>query len=181
MIFFVGGYLGRSLNKKTTCKECQQLLLLDGSMEELSLSDAEEETQNISQFVDQINRGGLQKPTELLFLTCLHVWILYEEMISDEFAKDILSSAKVPREVFSKAAEKYFVEEWPFLEMQKCRNGHSFMSTRKQIFKRLHNLFSKNEIAKKNAEIRKEKKHKSSGGPDGNARKIKKLQSDNKG
>jgi hypothetical protein len=84
IIFYVAGYIARSLLKRVKCESCPGLLVKSRDAPAIELSEEEdnqEDCQAKEDFLKSINRGGLVTPSELVcahisqafpFLSCIH-------------------------------------------------------------------------------------------------------------
>ena len=99
IFFSVAGYAARSLSKILSCSHCTSTQREEGlvcnigceSTEGLESGDRENAFDGgywpIKQsFLDQVNRGGLWKPSDLCFITCIHIWLFYVELLKYQTA-----------------------------------------------------------------------------------------------
>ena len=71
IIYFVGGYISRGLLKKTSCSSCQTMVSKSRVAPEVDfLGDIPDEPK--TKLLDQLNRGGLVTPSDLVYISCLH-------------------------------------------------------------------------------------------------------------
>ena len=73
--YYVAGYIAKHLLKKSKCKYCNTLLSKNNEPLEVDID------QNVvaavgegDAFINAISRGGLIKPSELLYITCTHAY-----------------------------------------------------------------------------------------------------------
>ena len=69
----------------------------------LIASDFEGETENVNseqEYLNLINRGGLTKPSDILFMTCIHACTLYSHIQASADAYQILMACCNPRNLF---------------------------------------------------------------------------------
>ena len=64
IIFYVAGFIARSLKKQVKCEECSNIL---GRNEEIVITTTLDVPSDCSYFLDSINRGGLVKPSDFIF------------------------------------------------------------------------------------------------------------------
>ena len=81
IVFYVAGFIARSLKKK--CEKCVNII---GGDEETGL-DIDGLDEGNASFVNSINRGGLIKPGNILYISCIISWTIYKEMMDNEEAK----------------------------------------------------------------------------------------------
>jgi hypothetical protein len=74
IIYFVSGYIARVILKTTKCQLCSQLICESRDMPPvLFCDDANSEPDRKTAFLDQINRGGLVKPSDLVCSVVVYV------------------------------------------------------------------------------------------------------------
>ena len=110
------------------------------------------------EFLKLISRGALLKPSDVLFVICCHIWMLYSKFMETDYNKKVLMSVSMPRKAFIEV----FIQK---LEMSantkelmetKCASNH-FLNVR-QATQIMFNLFGKNYIADENSKIHKSRK-----------------------
>ncbi len=180
IMFYIAGYLARSLSKKTTCKECVALIKEDKGMTQLRVEEednAGDRSLDAAKFLEQINRGGLSYPSDLLYIISLHVWTFYSEVESKKEALEFLLQASQPRRIFVSSFLSLWknVDETRSISDVKCLSGHEFQAHLSPIVNKLFNLFTKNLCSDMNSNIRVDSKRKRENNT--SSRKAKKLQS----
>jgi len=135
-------------------------------------------------YLSQVNRGGLTTPSEMSFLSCLHVWAFYKKIVENEVSSKILLSSNVPsRKVFLLSFSNYLQSSdetrLTFFE-QCCEEGHQFKKKLYLFASKCFNIFSKNYVAKIHSSIHENRKRSSYPDikRDATNFKSKKLQSD---
>ena len=103
--YYVAGYVSRRLLKASKCQACQLLFSdknqpLSIEFEENSVVAAESEA-GVT-FLNAISRGGLVKPSNLLFITCMHASDLYQYIREDENCYPSCSTLRTLRRFLSK-------------------------------------------------------------------------------
>ena len=186
ILFYVAGRFSRSLCYNTDCVSCKDRLVApDCEAFELSVVNFEEntpETNTPTEFLEQVNRGGLTIPSELSFLTCIQAWKFYSKILEEPGSKKLLFSPNVSSQIlFQKSLVKFLssTEETKstFLT-DKCQDGHCFEDFASSFFKKIFNLFSKNYVSVANSEIHAKKSRMSNDTKrDSLGLKISKLQS----
>lgn len=155
VLFYVAGSFSRSLCIQTDCKSCKEKLVPTCSGDtNLSVRD---ESENVADYLHQVNRGGLTIPTELAFLTCIQAWKFYNLILQNTELKSLLHSANFPsRPVFQTAFVKYLnsseLTKKTFLT-EMCPKGHPFEQFTVALSLKIFNLFSKNFASALNSEI----------------------------
>ena len=99
IIYYVSGYIARSVVHTTRCEHCRMALVERDDLQPLEI-DESLDVQS-STLLDSINRGGLSKPTEYTLMTVVSCWRVYQEI---KLAPDLFSkilSAKSQRLLFT--------------------------------------------------------------------------------
>lgn len=149
ILYYVAGCFSRSLCRQTKCQNCKALLV---STENISIC-----VNNEADFLNSVNRGGLTKPTELVFILCIQAWHFFQSIMAQPALKHFLVSENVhSRLVFQTAFEMYlneFEETRLVFLVQTCQTRHSFKPFAWKLSKKLFNIFSKNLVADFNSAI----------------------------
>ena len=87
------------MGKGISCHSCSQIVSpgkmpLEINFEMINEPNAREE------FMRLINRGGLIKPSDLLYVACSHIYTLFNFIKHDNVIKKVLLSTVNPRSVF---------------------------------------------------------------------------------
>ena len=156
IVYYVAGYTGRSLIKSMKCISCDELVStgkcnlvvnfeVDGNTNDLEKGAKDE-------ILSLVNRGGLIKPSDLLFVTCVHAAAFFKYIKSKEYIFNILINASNPRSVFSSLFMKKIEDndETAALLNNECP----------QIAMKIFNIVAKNFINERNDNIHKERKRK---------------------
>ena len=113
--------------------------------------------------IKQVDRGGLKKPCDLLFVTSLFVFSFYfrlkESIYSSKFHQ-----LKHPRKVFLLACLNIISKknESIILSQTECQAGHNVEKILRTTCSKLFNTFSKNYMTIFNSDIHEQKKRKES-------------------
>jgi len=70
IIFYVSGYLARSVVRATKCEHYREYLVATETMEPLDIDDKLD--YSASTFLDAVYHGGLSKPTDFTFSFAMH-------------------------------------------------------------------------------------------------------------
>ena len=189
-LFYVAGYFSRSIKKGLKCEECQSLLTSsDIAAVNITLEHDPkltlEENQSRVSYINEVNRGGLVYPSELMFSACLLAWDLYQKIrskpdLSEKLLQPNISSQRLFSLCFLlylKSAEATRLQLIHF----ECLNGHEFSRIMEFLGKKFFNLVSKNFVSQKNSEIHAKKKRpadESESKRISSVLKVKKLQSE---
>ena len=80
--YYASGYLSKRLIKTTECKECHFTF----TDQFLPMGDIEVDQESLAEgrnYLHSINRGGLIKPSNILFVTCMHASDLIDFICQD--------------------------------------------------------------------------------------------------
>ena len=185
IVYTVAGYIARNLIKNMSpCQDCSNML----SPGKVPLPLNFDATENISspeenikeEFVRNITRGGLLKPSDLLYVICTHAHMMYTFIINDEQKKEILLASCNPRKVFVETfIQKCESNEFANIILENmCNQGHSIRPFIVKALTTMFNIFAKNLIADNNSEIHQKGKRKvniDNAKSSSSARKLKKL------
>ena len=67
MLYYVGGYITRSIKKSIKCASCWELILKDDTIPPVNCEDIEN-MGDCKSFFNAINRGGLCNPSDILHI-----------------------------------------------------------------------------------------------------------------
>jgi hypothetical protein len=189
ILYYVSGYIARSILKRTKCDNCHELLIKSMEPPEIEIGQEEEEEKEEDRqakeaFLRSVDRGGLVTPSELVYLVCVHAIQLKEELFDNgKLQKKFLASAN-PRSVFASILKMKIECSTETVELlnQTCNSAHEFLKFVPTIAIKIFNCLSKNFISKLNDEIHAARKRGGGGASDGSKptpaqRKIAKLQS----
>ena len=129
----------------------------DGKVDE----DADEEFDETSkeEYLDIANRGGLTKPSDVLYMTCVHAYALYLHLESNATAWKLLLESSNTRSVFvSCFVEKMRHPHCGSIYHATCSKGCKLNVHFPTIAAMSFNLKAKNFVAQKNDEINKLKR-----------------------
>ena len=152
ILFYVSGYIARCIKKSEKCVSCHHLAVSDDSPMTVSIEEIRKEDEHHKkQFFDVINRGGLCKPSDALYMTTVHA----QELLDQVFKTSVLLQFKSPREVFAEFFhEKLSIwRETKSLVELKCDNGHHYSKLIKVVARKLFNIRGKNYANDENSRI----------------------------
>ncbi len=191
-LFYVAGFivfsLCKSLKQLKDCKDCVSLLVFSDVPPSLLLEEALPENweQDKGQFVEQVDRGGLVSPSDLIYVSCMIIHLIYEQMFlvkEEKEAKIKLLECKCPRDAFAVVCVEVLkcTESTEPLSSVRCEQGHDYLPVFEEVAKKMFNCFAKNYVTYQNDIVRTSKKRPSSEGASGvSGRQIMKLQSGQK-
>jgi hypothetical protein len=165
IVFFVSGYVAKGLLRKTNCQLCVQLICESKEMPPVLFCEDEgldgaAVAEKKSAFLDQVNRGGLVKPSDLVFIYCLHAHELHRLLFATEQTKKVFTSARLPRAVFVTLLRQKLEANCntsQLLEI-KCSAGHDFSKVFSQIATTFCNCMMKNFVSEVNDKLHEARK-----------------------
>ena len=104
-------------------------------------------------FLAAINRGGLIKPSDICYITCLHTADLYEYIRDDSILMKELLSSRNPRALFFELflGKLKSFEKSKSILLSECTNSkHKFESNVRKLATVTFNMFAKNLAAEYN-------------------------------
>ena len=161
--YYVAGYVCRGLITNVKCKDCRTLFsngeVLPVQMEDFTGATAMELRMG-NAFIDAINRGGLVKPSDLAYISCLHAAELYSYIIEHPVLQNELISSKNSRALFVAVFLQKLdeCENTKAILQVKCKCMHTFDEHCRQLATVLFNLFAKNLATEYNNVIHQERK-----------------------
>ncbi len=163
--YYVAGYISRGITKKTKCKDCRSLFSDGGSPLTVQWNDVgatEEELEEGKSFLSAINRGGLIKPSDILYITCLHAAELYRFIKDDYLLRKKLIGSRNSRslfvEVFIRKLDEF--DHTKKILSAQCQSKHDFRTHVRHVTTVMFNLFAKNLAAELNNVIHQSRKRK---------------------
>ena len=158
-VYYTAGAIVRCLLRQKKCSSC--IKLNNNETINIKITDRIVESDE-RQFLSLCNRGGLTKPSDLVFIACVHSWSLYCFLFNDPELWDIVISSYNPREVFTQVYLKELSLSANTEKMlkEKCDAGCLFKDKIKQIAVAAFNLKAKNYTEEANDAIRDQKNQK---------------------
>ena len=84
ILFYVAGFIARSVSKESNCSECKDLCVSQENqlqIDFLEMNNCEEDEAHTRKYLlEQVNRGGLCTPTELIYRSCPYNWNFYRTL-----------------------------------------------------------------------------------------------------
>jgi hypothetical protein len=184
IVFFVAGYISRSVLKTVKCDGCIPMLRKNEDAPAVEFEDdagssaCEREAREA--YMTMINRGGLVTPSDLVNVTCVHAMQLKNMIFDNGDVQRVFLESGSPRDVFVLCYTELLKREsrTESLMKQQCSEGHVFAEFVPKIATRIFNIFSKNYISELNDKIQMSRKRDGGSKECNTSRKISKLQSD---
>ena len=104
IITYVAGSISRSLLKKmpkSHSLDCCISIITRGTSITLAADEESDSSLQDEEFLSLVSRGGLQHPSDCLFVTCVHAYQFYERVKGDKNLDAILMGSSNPRGVFA--------------------------------------------------------------------------------
>ena len=145
IIYYVTGALVRSTLNRFSCDDCSRMLL-DQSDGDNTLPILNEEgliCKDAREFVREVNRGGLLKPSANAFVTALKCWLVYLTIFSHSDLKTAFLSSFNHRAFFIGIVMYLLQNEVNniSLDCYKCKFDHNFIV---DLISRCFNCMTKN-------------------------------------
>ena len=109
-------------------------------------------------FLDSINRGGLVKPSDLGFISCLLAWRYFKIITSNQRVRSYLLSLKSPREAFIFSLIQLLKNgsHSNILDLKCSVHLHNYVEIFRRLAFKFFNVMSKNLSLQENEKIRKQ-------------------------
>ena len=145
VIFFVSGYVGRSICRRRKCLPCKDILVKNVQAPQVVDCIPAE----YKQLFEMADRGGLSEPTELSFAITVLAVQCYTAILSDNDAKQKLFCMINQRSAFIGAVSKKLeADDFGTVLQRSCDAGHQNFEL---ILATTFNCFAKNELKRLNA------------------------------
>ena len=161
ILFYVAGFIARIVSKESNCSECKDLCVSQENqlqIDFLEMDNCEEDDAHTGKYLlEQVNRGGLCTPTELIYRSCLYNWNFYRTLSAqgsflDEVYKSRNSKATYVHMATSLMAEGELSSQ---ILKEHCSCNHSFEAVFPKICYKMFNLMTRNYTFRINDSIRK--------------------------
>jgi hypothetical protein len=139
VIFYVSGFIARSVVRTTRCDDCREALIETDQLEPIQMDEALNYT--AAAFLNSVNRGGLSRPTEYCFNATVNCWRAYEEIRSSADMKNKLLTATNQRTLFVKIMDRAMTDGQMLVEDNCCTKGHDLKTL---TTRRFFNCVAKN-------------------------------------
>ena len=151
IVYYVAGFVARSIKKGVKCVSCGNILGSDSGIEMKIDGISPLECQS---FLDMINRGGLIKPSDIVYSSCVVAWDVYSRIMESYEAKSYFLSCKMQRNVFLKVVmiETHANENYTGILEATCINEHSFADIYEKIVTKFFNVMCKKIVSEVNSE-----------------------------
>jgi len=145
IIYYISGYIARSVCRKTRCDHCSEALSDSSDLPPMDFNDVMPHAART--FFDSVNRGGLKTPTEFVFTLTVHCWKVYEEILAASDMKSQFLATENHRVLFYKIMDRaschHSVVEYG-LNNYMCTHGHNLTQL---VVQRFFNCVAKNLVS----------------------------------
>ncbi len=174
IVYYVAGYIGRTIAARNKCEFCKTCLVLAKAVDlELNEhdqppaeSDGNVDREDMRQLLDMADRGGLVAPTEFTFSLCIFAYLLYKQITANEELEQQFLTSSHHCNVYLEIVKHFAVQQNEFFVLAKCSKDHLFFVS---VVRKLFNCIAKNVMRKVNS--------RSTSVSSQSARKIRKLTS----
>jgi hypothetical protein len=183
IVYYVAGYIARSILRRLKCQLCADLICESKEAPEIMFAEDEssvEAKQLFASFLEQVNRGGLVKPSDLMFLFCLHAHEFLKMVLASASTKKTFLSVVSHRAVFAAALLKKMDTDQCTKSMieNRCSLGHELSDVFSKVANSFCNCMLKNFVSEINDTLHESRKRGSgSAKTSQEEKKIAKLQS----
>ena len=84
-VYYVAGYVGRSISRRNKCRDCKSLLVESDENDAALLDDKH-------LILNDLNRGGLSLPSDFCYTVCLFSYLFYRQLEETNRRKTFLCS-----------------------------------------------------------------------------------------
>ena len=157
VIYYVAGFIARSVKKSIKCKDCGNVL---GNNTEIRMILDGIATEDCQYFLDLVNRGGLMKPSDIVFAVCCVAWEVYVRIMESYDAKSYFLACKMQRKVFIKSVLIETCSHYTYSSILEtsCLQDHPFENIFVNIVTKLFNVMCKHFASEVNSAVHKDKK-----------------------
>ena len=157
IVYYVAGFISRSVKKAIKCIGCGDML---GNSSEIVINVGGVVPQNCQSFVDMINRRGLVKPSDIVYVVCTVAWDVYVRIMESCEAKLYFLASKMQRKVFVNlvVAEITDNDDYGGILETSCIKNHAFSVMLDKLVVKFFNVMCKNFVSEINSAVHKSKK-----------------------
>ncbi len=132
VVFYISGYIAKSIRGALTCDACKSELIASEESPKILIeaSGSGDSSTNHTEFFENLNRGGLNTPSDLCFLACIYIYNLFSALMRNQSTRRQLLESQQVCSVF---VEAIFIsmEEEPLMDVftKYCKVKHAFKGT----------------------------------------------------
>ena len=126
VIYYVSGFVGRSVSRQKKCPQCGNMLLDSKAYVLLDIDDNLRSREEFSTLLQMADRGGLAKPSDYTFSTSLLMYQYYNQIIQHPDLKQKFIASANHFNTYFAVLQRMFSEcdATSMLMMSACSNGH---------------------------------------------------------
>ena len=184
ILFYIAGYISKCLAKEN-CSDCNELFTPGKVSIQISFDDSDNQDdpplEAKEEFVNAVSRGGLRRPSDIMYVSCVHASSLNRYIFKNEEIKKALLSTENPRSTFIESFVHILKNNENSVDLLtlECVKVHTHSRYIQRIAFTIFNINCKNYVSELNGKIYSSKKRKApQAKPSKSVRKIKKLQGD---
>src|SRR6218665_2755256 len=150
IIFYVSGAMARSVVRITRCEHCKEELVNPDPLAPIEMDEVLD--YGAATLLEDVNRGGLTRPSDYTFELAINCWRVFEAIKSSSSLKAQLLAAECQRSLFVKIIDRVTDISncgQPLVSENFCVRGHDLKLL---LVQRLFNCFAKNAIKQLNTE-----------------------------
>ncbi len=183
ILYYIAGYIAKCLAKEK-CEDCNELftpgnvpikVVFDSSVE----GEDDSSVKAKEDFINSVSRGGLRKPSDSMYVSCVHASSLNRYIFKNEDIKKSLLATKNPRDTFIECFLKILEndDDASGLITMKCAKGHTNSKYLQRVAFTIFNINAKNYVSELNDQIHLTRKRAAPAAKSSkSARKVRKLQ-----
>ena len=134
-VYYVAGYVGRSISRRNKCRDCKSLLVESDENDAALLDDKH-------LILNDLNRGGLSLPSDFCYTVCLFSYLFYRQLEETNRRKSFLCSRNQRNTFLSNVLKKLpSILGIKIAFNKRCGSGHVLLNV---IITCIFNCFAKN-------------------------------------
>lgn len=151
VFIYISGYVGRQVNKKLSCEQCQKFLILDKGLEF-------ESSDKIKQYLSFVDSGGLKWPTDFVIQVVIQTYLIFIKLITQKY-EDVFLGCENQKFVLEQLTFEKLALMADIPEVQcLCENNTEVLT--KKCLSISSNIFINNYVKIKNNKIKTNSKRK---------------------
>lgn len=184
IIFYIAGYVAHCILNQSQCTSCNDTISQGKAQLQLEFDEDDPtiaERKAKEELIEAVNRGGLIKPSDFIYISSIHAFALFSYIIGNSCLRKSLLDKKNSRSIFIEVFKQKLKENdstAPLLDV-KCAKDHLLEKCVSRIAFTAFNVGSKNFISELNDRIHESRKRENTADPKKStvAKKLKKVNS----
>lgn len=124
IIYYIAGYIAHSINKLYKCDLCKNILVKNDSLTTIYENSDDE---NLANFLNQLNRGGLSEPSDFLYSICLKCWLIFAEIRDNQMLLFKFLNSENQLGIFKEVISTFLDEDDNICHQTHCEDGHNII------------------------------------------------------